>query len=113
MTFEAAPRRDEGELVAVADLMQALGHPVRLRIIEGLLAGDCCVGTMVDCLGLPQPLVSRHLAVLRNAGIVTAEAEGRRRQYRVADSRVPRILRCLYGCEDPYPALVAAEERTS
>jgi len=112
MTFEAAPRRPEPDLIAVADLMQALGHPVRLRIVEGLLSGDCCVGTMVDCLDLPQPLISRHLAVLRAAGIVTAEADGRRRHYRVADPRVERILRCVHGCDDQ-TAASAAEERQS
>ncbi len=100
MTFEAGPRRPEADLIAVADLMQALGHPVRLRIVEGLLAGDCCVGTMVDCLDLPQPLISRHLAVLRSAGIVTAEADGRRRHYRVTDPRVERILRCVHGGDE-------------
>jgi DNA-binding transcriptional ArsR family regulator len=39
----------------------------------------CCVGDMVDCLGLPQAFVSRHLAILRDAGVVTSTVEGRNR----------------------------------
>lgn len=94
MTFEKTPGRSQDELTEVAELLAALAHPIRLLIVEGLLSGGCCVGTMVDCLDLPQPLVSRHLAVLRDAGIVTAEPDGRRRQYRVTDPRVERLLRC-------------------
>lgn len=97
MTFDGALRHSDAALAETADLMAALAHPVRLRIVEGLLSGDCCVGTMVECLELPQPLVSRHLAVLRDAGIVTVEAEGRRRRYRVTHPRVQSILGCLFG----------------
>jgi DNA-binding transcriptional ArsR family regulator len=97
MTFETAVPDPDAGLDEVSALLAALAHPVRLRILAGLLSGDCCVGTMVQCLGLPQPLVSRHLAVLRDAGIVVAEVEGRRRQYRVVDPRVQRILCCVIG----------------
>jgi len=109
MTFDSAPTVAERELDEVAALLAALAHPVRLRIVQGLLSGDCCVGTMVDCLALPQPLISRHLAVLRSAGIVTAEPVGRRREYRVVDPRVERLLRCAVKTE-PTRAGPAAEE---
>ena len=95
MTFESVAEPASPELIEVAELFAALAHPVRLRIVAGLLSGDCCVGTMANCLDLPQPLVSRHLAVLRDAGLVTFEVEGRRREYRVVDPRVQRVLRCV------------------
>ena len=94
MTFNETLRRSQEEQTEVAELLAALAHPIRLLIVEGLLSGGCCFGTMVDCLDLPQPLVSRHLAVLREAGIVTAEPNGRRRQYGVTDPRVERLLGC-------------------
>ena len=72
--------------------MQALAHPVRLRILEGLLSGECCVGGMVDCLGLPQPLVSRHLAILRGAGVLESVPDGRQRNYRVVRTVVADVL---------------------
>ncbi len=42
--FADAPRRSDEELEQAAALMAALAHPVRLRILEGLLTGQCCVG---------------------------------------------------------------------
>lgn len=76
-------------------MFSALAHPIRLQIVEGLLTGDCFVNNMVDCLNLPQPQISRHLAVLRDAGVVTAEREGRKRRYRVSHPVVAAMLQCL------------------
>lgn len=78
-----------------ADLLAALAHPIRLQIVDGLLAGRSDVGSMVACLGHPQALVSRHLKVLRDAGVVLAVRDGRRRYYRVSRSEVADILRSL------------------
>ncbi|MCB9684155.1 MAG: winged helix-turn-helix transcriptional regulator [Alphaproteobacteria bacterium] len=79
----------------VAGLLAALAHPVRLRIVCGLLDGSCAVTPMVDCLGLPQALVSRHLAVLRDAGVVEARREGRTQIYGVVHPAVPPLIEAL------------------
>jgi Bacterial regulatory protein, arsR family len=64
---DAAVRTD-GDIVA-----RALGDPLRWRII-GLLAGEqFCVGHLAEALGAAQPLVSHHLKVLREAGLIQAE----------------------------------------
>jgi ArsR family transcriptional regulator, zinc-responsive transcriptional repressor len=78
-----------------AALLAALAHPVRLRIVCGLLEGGCCVSPIVDGLGLPQALVSRHLAILREAGVVAVAPEGRRRVYRVVHPAVPALVHAL------------------
>ena len=78
-----------------ADLLAALAHPIRLQIVDGLLAGHADVGTMVECLGHPQALISRHLKVLRDAGLVLAVRDGRRRYYRVSRPEVADVLRSL------------------
>ncbi len=90
--FADAPRRSEHELEQASALLQALAHPVRLRILEGLLSGECCVGNMVQCLGLPQPLVSRHLAILREAGVLESVPDGRQRNYRVVRPVVADVI---------------------
>lgn len=86
---------DEAQLQGAASLFEALAHPVRLRIVCGLVDGTCCVGDLTDCLGLPQAYVSRHLAILREAGVLAVEADGRRRVYRVVHPLAPAIVALL------------------
>ena len=52
-----------------------MGEPTRLRILEALSAGPMCVCTLRDHTGLGGPLMSHHLSVLREAGLVTATDE--------------------------------------
>ena len=67
-----------------ADVFNAIAEPRRRQIVE-LLArrGALAVGTLVVALGLPQPAVSKHLAVLRQVGVVAASKRGRLRLYRL------------------------------
>lgn len=57
-------------LLSLADLLQALGEPTRLRILNCLQAAPLFVSDLVLILDLPQPTVSRHLKVLRDLGLV-------------------------------------------
>ncbi len=60
-----------------AKVFKALSEPVRLRIVHLLLdKGELCVCDIVDCLGLSQSVISRHLAYLRNSGLLTTRREG-------------------------------------
>ncbi len=68
-----------------ADILKLLGHPVRLKIVCGLLSGECNVNKLWTCLGLPQATISQHLSILRNKGIVKARRSGRMVSYSVAD----------------------------
>jgi len=76
-------------------VLKALGHPVRLKIVDGLLSHSCNVGEIVEGLGLPQSTVSQHLGILRNQGIITPEKDGVRTCYKVVDAKVRRIIDCL------------------
>ncbi len=58
---------------AVADVLKVLGEPIRWRIVERLAAEELCVCHLVEDLALAQPLVSHHLRVLREAGLVRSE----------------------------------------
>lgn len=71
-----------------ADTLRTLASPRRLAILHRLAAGPCAVGALADELGLSQPNVSQHLAVLRGAGLVEAEREGREVRYRLTDPDV-------------------------
>ena len=67
---------EEGEARALAELLQALGDPTRLRILSVLGTACVPVGTIVAATGLRQPSVSHHLRVLRDRGVVRAERRG-------------------------------------
>ena len=62
---------------------EALAEPTRRRILDLLMAGEKPVGELVDGLGIRQPSVSKHLKVLKEAGLVTVRSEAQRRFYRV------------------------------
>ena len=60
----------------ISSMFRAFSDPTRLRILRLLQAGECCVGDLVSILELPQPSVSRHLAYLREAGLVNDRKQG-------------------------------------
>jgi ArsR family transcriptional regulator len=62
---------------------QALGDTTRLRLLNLMGEQEVCVCYFVEILGGPQPKISRHLAYLRNAGIVSARREGKWMHYRI------------------------------
>jgi DNA-binding transcriptional ArsR family regulator len=69
--------------VAQPAVFQVLGEPRRLAIVELLRDGERPVGELVDHLGLSQPTVSKHLRVLKEAGLVAVRADAQRRLYRI------------------------------
>ncbi|MGQ9663215.1 MAG: ArsR/SmtB family transcription factor [Kiritimatiellia bacterium] len=74
-------------------LFKALAEPNRLRILNLLLEEPFCVCELESFLGLPQSLLSRHLAYLRSAGLVMDRRQGMRVQYSLAsDQEVVEIL---------------------
>jgi ArsR family transcriptional regulator len=71
-----------------ADVLRTLASPRRLEILHRLAAGPCEVGRLANQLGLSQPNVSQHLAILRTSGLVEADRDGREVRYRLADPDV-------------------------
>lgn len=74
----------ERDLESLDQLFKALADPTRIRILGLLAAGEICVCHLHESLRLPQPLVSRHLAYLRRAGLVETRKEGLWVHYRLA-----------------------------
>ncbi|MDQ1366388.1 MAG: hypothetical protein QOF81_1635 [Acidimicrobiaceae bacterium] len=64
-------------------ILQALGEPNRHAIVELLRDGERPVGELVEQLHLSQPAVSKHLRVLKEAGVVEARVDAQRRLYRI------------------------------
>lgn len=70
----------------LAAVYKAAGEPLRLRLLGMLAHGELCVCHLHGALDAPQPMVSRHLGVLRHAGLVRARREGSWVYYRLTDA---------------------------
>lgn len=75
-----------------AEILSAIAHPNRIRILEILRKGDACNCELAPELGLEQSNLSRHLKLLVQAGILLSWKEGLRVNFKVADTRVFKIL---------------------
>jgi len=82
------------------ELLKAMAHPIRLRILQRLMEDEACVKDIWSCLDLPQAVVSQHLSVLRSRGIVGCQREGNMVRYFIQDPRVREILEVLKGKGD-------------
>jgi DNA-binding transcriptional ArsR family regulator len=87
-------RRDRYLLVEKAAVLKALGHPTRLFIVEELARGERCVCQLVEGIGADFSTVSRHLSLLRQAGLVEDDKRGQQVFYRL---RAPCVLGFI-GC---------------
>jgi ArsR family transcriptional regulator, arsenate/arsenite/antimonite-responsive transcriptional repressor len=74
----------EAQIQGLERVFRALADGTRLRILGLLLAREVCVCNLHETLGMPQPKVSRHLAYLRRAGLVSTRREGLWIHYRLA-----------------------------
>ena len=81
----------------VAERLRVLADATRLRILNRLRQGETSVLALAASVGTSQPNVSRHLALLLRAGIVTRRQEGRHVHYRVLDPFVDRICDAICG----------------
>jgi len=83
------------DFLEAARLLKTLGHPVRLKIVCGLLCEPATGSRIARDLRLPASTLAQHLRVLRGGGILQEEKHGVEVLFRVADRRVPGILRVL------------------
>ena len=86
-----------GAMVDFIPFFKALSHPTRAQIVEFLLGGERCVCEMTGPLDQSQPLVSHHLALLREAGLVRMRDEGARTYYSIAWERFDGDLAGFLG----------------
>ena len=85
-----------------AELFRALGHPLRLRVLEELLRGERSVGELQAALGPDRGGASQHLSALRRQGLLESRKEGTSVLYRVKDPRTFQLLevaRQILGAE--------------
>lgn len=73
--------------------LKVCGHPIRLKLLCLIhRKGDPCVTNLWTCLGESQPVISQHLAVLKENGIVDSSVSGNRRIYTIADDFIRTLI---------------------
>ncbi|HED23544.1 MAG TPA: ArsR family transcriptional regulator [Firmicutes bacterium] len=75
-----------------AEICKAIAHPTRIHILQLLRDGERCVCEIFPAMEMEQPNVSRHLAILKKAGIISSRKEGLKVIYRVNDKRIFELL---------------------
>lgn len=80
-----------------AEILKVLGHPIRLKIVAGLMSQACNVKKIWECLELPQATVSQHLALLKNKGIIEGRREGVEVFYQVVSPLAQSIVNAIFG----------------
>jgi len=84
-----------GDCEKVAEILKALAHPTRVKIIKYLADGEKCVKEIWQELEVPQPTVSQHINILKNAGVISFKKDGVKTCYRIEDPRVVEIIKIL------------------
>jgi DNA-binding transcriptional ArsR family regulator len=69
-------KSDMARFKAQAQIMKALSHPTRLLIVQELAGGEKCVCELTDIAGVDTSTISKHLSVMKNAGVVECEKRG-------------------------------------
>lgn len=82
-------------LELIWDRFEALANPVRLRIMIALSERPMCVCELSEYLSEKQPLISQHLAILRDSKLVDAKRIGNRIQYSIGDEKIVDIIKLM------------------
>lgn len=85
----------DNNLEEKATILKTIGHPVRLQIIAGLAQNCSCVKEIWECLNMPQAVVSQHLKVMKESGVLEAHREGTRMKYSLKSPMIADIVRAL------------------
>jgi len=88
-------RITEDAILQVSEVLKAMADPMRLRILHSLHGGELSVTSIIEAVGGSQANVSRHLAVLRRAGLVDCRREGLNAYYGITDPKVFTICESI------------------
>ncbi len=95
--FDFEPFTDR-QCDGIAELLKAVGHPVRLRVIDTLARGEICVGDLALSIGEKQAIVSQQLKILRMVGLVKTERRAGKAFYRLDNQHLYDLLSCMHRC---------------
>jgi len=84
-----------GALAQAAECLKTLAHPHRLRMVQMLLQGRYTVGELAEACEIPSHMASEHLRLMQRCGLLSAEKDGRKAYYQIAESHLSNIMACV------------------
>jgi ArsR family transcriptional regulator len=90
---------DAARAAHLAEILKAVAHPLRLRIVAILVEGDANVTALADRLGAEQAIVSQQLRILRHNGLVVASRRDGFATYRLVERNLEGLVRCMERCQ--------------
>jgi DNA-binding transcriptional ArsR family regulator len=91
---------DEKVAEHAAEILKAVGHPVRLKIVEVLEKCEKCVGDIVKAINSKQSITSQQLNMMKDKGVLSCRRDGAKVYYRIENKSVIKLLHCIYDhCE--------------
>ena len=91
---------DEKVAEHVAEVLKAVAHPIRLKIVELLQDEEMCVSDIVKAISGKQSITSQQLNMMKDKGVLGCRREGARVYYRIENKSVIKLLGCIYDhCE--------------
>jgi DNA-binding transcriptional ArsR family regulator len=82
-------------LAQAAECLKTLAHPHRLRMIQMLLGGKYTVGELAAACEIPSHMASEHLRLMQRCGLLSAEKDGRKSYYQIAEPHLASIMECV------------------
>ena len=80
----------------VAEVLKAIAHPVRLRIVALLENHEMCVNDIVAALGAKHAITSQQLNMMKDRGVLACRREGAKSYYRIQNLNVIKLLHCIH-----------------
>lgn len=90
--------QDTGRAAHLAEVLKAVAHPLRLRIVAILVEGDANVSQLAERLEAAQPIVSQQLRILRGHGLVAADRRDGFATYRLVERNLEALVACMDRC---------------
>jgi len=91
--------RNSERALVLAEMLKAIAHPMRLRIVALLCEQERTVTGLIEALDAAQATVSQQLRILRMAGLVDVSRTGGFANYRIAEPRLHDLIQCIDGCQ--------------
>ncbi len=86
---------DEDFIEKKAEFIKALGGSMRLKLLDIIGTKKVCVGEIIEILKIPQPNISQHLSILKNAGILRKKREGRSVCYEITNPKIFDLVKSI------------------